>query len=315
MRYNLILIFLFVIFLTLSTTVISEIVSSQEKVKNEENSSMPGPIDLWRQDSSNIRYMKRNFCQTAKYEPSDEGYRVCLNRDGFRDQNFTKEKPVNSKRIVALGDAVTFGVGVDNNQTWPSQLEKKLRMEDEYKNYQVLNFGFPFKSTTEEVIWLNRTGREYNPDIVVLQYMTNDPQNISRVDELETKISKNFSASKSNFSNPREKAIVMERKERVSKPLEKEMAPVNRSLDKLEKISEEDGFDVILMYYTHGAPRGQIPYIRKSARIRGWDFVISGPYPEDFTFEDTFYLNSKGHNATASIIEENIVGKGFFEEN
>ncbi len=53
------------------------------------------------------------------------------NAQGFRGKrNFSHEVPAGKRRIICSGDSVTFGYGVDDNQTWCSLLEaRNARLE------------------------------------------------------------------------------------------------------------------------------------------------------------------------------------------
>lgn len=285
---------------------------------NETNSESKGSdnsINWWKEDDSEIRYLKENFCQTARSTIKNnlsEEYRVCLNRDGFRDRNFSVEKPENSTRVIALGDAVTFGIGVENNETWPSYLEKDLqkRYGD---SYQVLNFGFPFKSTKEEVIWFNRTSRKYDPDIVVLQYMPNDAQNISRVDELEEEISRNSSHRGQEESiDAREQAIKIERMERKNMSIDNEMETVENYLGKLERFSREDDFNVFVFYHATEVSKRHLNYLNKSVREKGWILTVSD-LNKSSTFGNSFYLNSQGNKILASDLSRELGSESYLQ--
>jgi lysophospholipase L1-like esterase len=281
-----------------------------------ENQVSDYSINWWREDSSDIRFLKQNFCQTARSTVNgnlSRDYRVCLNRDGFRDRNYSVEKPENKTRIIALGDAVTFGIGVDNNETWPSHLEKDLK-EKSSNGYQVLNFGFPFKSTKEEVIWFNRTARKYDPDIVVLQYMANDAQNISRVDELEKELVRNRSGSGGGDSvDARKQAIKIERQERKDMSIGKEMAVVEKYLLKLNKFSKEDDFDVLVFYHGTEASKRHLDYINRSVREKGWELTVSD-LSKSSTFGDSFYLNSRGNRLLASDLSRELVRENYIRQ-
>ena len=54
-------------------------------------------------------------------EPREVRYRI--NADGFRDRIRSRPKPDGVFRILALGDSVTFGYGVEEDETYPMRLE------------------------------------------------------------------------------------------------------------------------------------------------------------------------------------------------
>jgi hypothetical protein len=73
--------------------------------------------------------------------------------------------------IVAMGDSLTAGLGVNENDAYPAQLERKLR-QGEYR-WQVLNAGISGETSSGA---LTRIGwvLKLKPDIVILETGAND---------------------------------------------------------------------------------------------------------------------------------------------
>ncbi len=96
-----------------------------------------------------------------------------LNSEGFRDYEFNIQKPVNSSRIIILGDSFTFGQGIfKTNDTNPKILEKML---NKYQGkFEVFNFGKSAINIEDEVRILKEKGVKYHPDIVILNFHLND---------------------------------------------------------------------------------------------------------------------------------------------
>lgn len=101
-------------------------------------------------------------------------YVVNTNQYCFRDKHPLKKEP-NSFRILALGDSFTFGNTVNENETYPYLLEKKLN-NDNKTNFEVINFGVGGFSTTEEYIVLKDFGINYQPDLILVGFYINDFQ-------------------------------------------------------------------------------------------------------------------------------------------
>jgi lysophospholipase L1-like esterase len=96
-----------------------------------------------------------------------------INSLGFRDVEFTETKPDGVFRILALGDSMTFGPGVDVEQTYPKVLERLLN-EGQEGRYQVINAGASGYSAYEELVtWRNR-GEALDPDLVIVGFCVND---------------------------------------------------------------------------------------------------------------------------------------------
>lgn len=75
-------------------------------------------------------------------------------------------------RILALGDSCTFGVGVDDDETWPAQLQRSLTE----KNFsvEVINAGVPGYTAYQGKRFLETRGPSLRPDLVVASFGFND---------------------------------------------------------------------------------------------------------------------------------------------
>lgn len=82
-----------------------------------------------------------------------------------------QEQPVYNGTIVAVGDSLTAGLGVDEEDAYPARLEKKLRSTG-YK-WRVINAGISGETssgTLTRVNWMLKL----KPDIVILETGAND---------------------------------------------------------------------------------------------------------------------------------------------
>jgi len=113
--------------------------------------------------------------------PGAEGFvwgtDVAINAEGFRDREFSPEKPPGTRRIVVIGDSVTFGNLLPVRDTYPKQLEALLRARGE--PVEVLNFGVGGYDTLQEVALLEYKALRFDPDLVVVGYSANDLSNFS----------------------------------------------------------------------------------------------------------------------------------------
>lgn len=73
--------------------------------------------------------------------------------------------------IVAVGDSLTAGLGVDEDSAYPAQLQRKLHAEGH--NYQVVNAGVSGETTSGTLSRLEWV-LTMNPDIVILEIGAND---------------------------------------------------------------------------------------------------------------------------------------------
>ena len=55
--------------------------------------------------------------------------KVNINKAGFRDYEYSVDKPEGVFRIAVLGDSLIFGFGVNLEDTFPKVLERMLKKE------------------------------------------------------------------------------------------------------------------------------------------------------------------------------------------
>ncbi len=97
---------------------------------------------------------------------------VNINSDGLRDKEYPVDK-TDAHRIIFLGDSLTFGWGVEDNETFSSLIEEDLNSKEPT---EVINFGTGNYNTEQEVNLFIDKGLKYNPDKVVLFYFINDAE-------------------------------------------------------------------------------------------------------------------------------------------
>jgi len=100
------------------------------------------------------------------------GVNVKINSDGLRDRDYSVNRG-KKHRIIFLGDSLTFGWGVEKEDTFESLLEEKL---DRIRPTEILNFGTGNYNSEQEVNLFLEKGVKYNPDLVVLFYFINDAE-------------------------------------------------------------------------------------------------------------------------------------------
>ncbi|MBC8501316.1 MAG: SGNH/GDSL hydrolase family protein [DPANN group archaeon] len=116
-------------------------------------------------------------------EQSLFGANVKINSKGLRDYEYSYEKPDNIFRIVAIGDSFTFGHGIELNETYIKQLEKKLNQNSSLR-YEVINFGFPAYNVLQNYEMMKSRALRFNPDLIMLGYFLNDPEFIPGMNPL-----------------------------------------------------------------------------------------------------------------------------------
>jgi hypothetical protein len=98
-----------------------------------------------------------------RYQP----HRLITNRQGFRNIN-SLLLGSSRQRILAIGDSFTYGLHIDNHETWPAILESQQ------SEREIVNAGIPGYTITHELdLFVNRA-QLIAPDITILQVLDND---------------------------------------------------------------------------------------------------------------------------------------------
>ncbi len=96
-------------------------------------------------------------------------YDVAINSRGLRDREHEVEPSGEVFRVALLGDSVAWGWGVDDGLGFADLVEEELGPDVE-----VINLAVPGYSTDQELWMLEREGRSYAPDLVLLCFILND---------------------------------------------------------------------------------------------------------------------------------------------
>jgi hypothetical protein len=107
------------------------------------------------------------------------GVDVETSAQGLRDRDFSFERKEGVPRILMIGDSLTFGWGVPYEQTFSKRIERLYA--DTGQTVEVINTGVGNWNTVQEAGYFLTKGKNFKPDIVVLNYFVNDaepvPQN------------------------------------------------------------------------------------------------------------------------------------------
>jgi lysophospholipase L1-like esterase len=109
---------------------------------------------------------------------SEFGYHVVTNHHGLRSPPTTVTRSPGVLRIAAVGDSLTFGIGVDNDSTWPRVVERTLAavLEPQGLHCEVINFGVTGYSSNDEAKLIEGRVLAFAPDLIVIGYYLNDPE-------------------------------------------------------------------------------------------------------------------------------------------
>ncbi|MEK6826126.1 MAG: SGNH/GDSL hydrolase family protein [Nanoarchaeota archaeon] len=95
---------------------------------------------------------------------------ININSLGFRDFEFTKEKPNNVYRILFLGDSNTFGWGVEIENVFTEVLERKLN-QNLNGSFEVINAGWAKGNSPDNYyVYLKNKEFELDPDLIIVEF-------------------------------------------------------------------------------------------------------------------------------------------------
>ncbi len=115
---------------------------------------------------------------TLQQTRDSEPYQVVenINSLGLRGvREIRPTKPDGVLRVACVGDSFTYGHGVNDDETWPHQLEQALATRLGVGRVEVLNFGVSAYEITQEVRQIETMVMRFDPDLVLLCWFFNDP--------------------------------------------------------------------------------------------------------------------------------------------
>jgi lysophospholipase L1-like esterase len=112
----------------------------------------------------------------------DDGL-VSVNSLGFRGPEVDSPKPPGRFRVIVVGDSLTLGWSVADDETYSARLERLLRDRLPGRDLDVLNLGVSGYNTRQEVTLLARQASRLEPDLVLVGFYSNDVPDAFHDDE------------------------------------------------------------------------------------------------------------------------------------
>jgi hypothetical protein len=94
-----------------------------------------------------------------------------INTSGYRGRAYAGQAAPGRKRIVMLGDSITFGHRLPDDQTFAALLDARSG------RFEVVNLGVEGYGTDQQLLVLLGEGLRHRPDVVVLNFCSNDVLN------------------------------------------------------------------------------------------------------------------------------------------
>jgi lysophospholipase L1-like esterase len=105
------------------------------------------------------------------FEIPDSSTYVRISSEGLRD--LLHGRKTGRYRILVLGDSFVWGFGVEDEHRVTNRLQQRLG-----QSVEVINAGVSGWGTDQELLYLRKTGRLFEPDLVVLVLGLEDLENI-----------------------------------------------------------------------------------------------------------------------------------------
>lgn len=110
--------------------------------------------------------LKPNLDETIPFNGGE--YHVETNSFGLRSLKTTIEKKQDITRIAILGDSISFGWLMEEDESYPGILREMLANHS--SNYEVINFSAPGFSTVQGEYLYHSFVREFQPDVLILSF-------------------------------------------------------------------------------------------------------------------------------------------------
>ena len=99
---------------------------------------------------------------------------LLINSQGLHDREYSRHKEPGTFRIVGVGDSSLFGWGVPFEDSSLKVLERRLNDKLRPQTFEVINFAVPGYNTAMEAETFLARCLDYAPDLVLLNFNTND---------------------------------------------------------------------------------------------------------------------------------------------
>lgn len=118
--------------------------------------------------------LKPNFHLNAWNYYGKVRWEIHTNNLGFRSRPVSIEKRRTTFRIACLGDSVTFGFNVDQEDTYPSVVENMLNYNLRERHIEVINAGVPGYASPQGVEMFTHYVLPLKPDLITVAFGRND---------------------------------------------------------------------------------------------------------------------------------------------
>ncbi|MFH2098787.1 MAG: GDSL-type esterase/lipase family protein [Pseudomonadota bacterium] len=105
--------------------------------------------------------------------PGRPSFHARSNSHGLRGPDFPTEKPPGEKRILFLGDSITFGLFLADEDSLPARVQAILA-ETGHSEWRAVNGAVTGYTSQQGLLYLEKEGLSLTPDLVVACFGAND---------------------------------------------------------------------------------------------------------------------------------------------
>jgi lysophospholipase L1-like esterase len=106
-----------------------------------------------------------------RFETDDFDVRVVTNRQGLREPAEVPRRHPGVFRVLAIGDSMTFGWGVEYEQSYPQVAQRQLRGSYGWPGVEVINVGRPGAGPHDYLAYMRKYAVELDPDVIVIGFL------------------------------------------------------------------------------------------------------------------------------------------------
>lgn len=232
------------------------------------------------------------------------------NGKGLREEQFSEEKPVNTTRILVLGDSITAGWGVNVSDRYTDLLEEKLNSND---SIQVINAGVPGWGMKDYSLFLEHRGVNYEPDVVVVAFAYpqdayNREKAVSFYKKANASVDESKMSGKVGRIDPDKRDKVQERLAELQRDfysnLTFESSNVPGSMQNIVTVSRNNDIEPVFYGYQSIGPEKE--KIRNWFEERNVSYIwapkkldIDRENSDKYRFENDPHYNPEGHKVLA----------------
>jgi hypothetical protein len=150
-----------------SLRLFSDSLDDKEWVGNPRSFYEYDPLLGWRNipNTDRIRRIRAEEKSTIRYK---------INSRAIRGPEYSYEKADNQYRILLLGDSYTEGYVVEFEDLFSQVMTRKLNTMKKGIQFLAINSGTSGWSTDQELLFFQKEGKKYGPDLTILMFYQND---------------------------------------------------------------------------------------------------------------------------------------------